>query len=142
MKKAMGKVFKHAQKIVELKSGLNFDHFVKICKGITNPQRLIGDMLLKKIKRQAAEDNNLSVLTDISIAHGKKVRQEKKNVKREFTILRSKQAHIDLRPMVDSDKQYFLNEFLKLLAFAENYYKQKQYLAWFNSGMVIAFICI
>ena len=44
--------------------------------------------------------------------------------------------------MVDSDKQYFLNEFLKLLAFAESYYKQKQYMAWYNSGMVIAFICI
>ena len=82
-------------------------------------------MLLNKIKRAAADDNKLSVLTDISIAHGKKLRQEKKNIRREFTILRTKQSHVDLRPMVDSDKQYFLNEFLKILGFAENYYKQK-----------------
>ena len=82
-------------------------------------------MLLKKIKRAAAEDNKLSVLTDIGIAQGKKLRQEKKNIRREFTILRTKQSHVDLRPMVDSDKQYFLNEFLKILGFAENYYKQK-----------------
>ena len=46
MKQAMGKVFKHAQKIVELKQGLNFDHFVKIGRGVTNPQRLIGEILL------------------------------------------------------------------------------------------------
>ena len=84
MKEAMGKVFKHAQKIVELKQGLNFDHFVKIGRGINNPQRLIGEMLLKKIKRQAADENKLSVLTDISIAHGKKLRQEKKNIRREL----------------------------------------------------------
>ena len=82
-------------------------------------------MLLNKIKRAAADDNKLSVLTDISIAHGKKLRQEKKNIRREFTILRTKQSHVDLRPMVDSDKHYFLNEFLKILGFAENYYKQK-----------------
>ena len=37
MKQAMTKVFKHAQKIVDLKQGLNFDHFVKIGRGVTNP---------------------------------------------------------------------------------------------------------
>lgn len=44
---------------------------------------------------------------------------------RTLTVLRSKLGHVDLRPMVDADKNYFLNEFLKLLSFAENYLKQK-----------------
>jgi len=43
---------------------------------------------------------------------------------------------------MDADKNYFLTEFMKLLAHAENYYKQKNFFAFFNSGMTIAFICI
>ena len=47
-----------------------------------------------------------------------------------------------MRANLDTDKNYFLNEFLKLLAHAENYWKQKQYMAVYNSALVIAFICI
>ena len=43
---------------------------------------------------------------------------------------------------MDTDKNYFLTEVMKLLAHSENYYKQKKYIALFNSGMVIAFLCI
>lgn len=43
---------------------------------------------------------------------------------------------------MDADKNYFLNEFLKIMAYSENYYKQKKYSALFNAGMTLAFICI
>jgi len=46
------------------------------------------------------------------------------------------------RPNVDADKNYFLNEMMKLLAHAENYEKNQKYVALFNSGLVIAFLCI
>ena len=49
---------------------------------------------------------------------------------------------MDKRENLDSDKVYFTNEFLKILAFAENYYKQRKFIALFNSGMVLAFLCI
>ena len=57
-------------------------------------------------------------------------------------MLRSKQAHVDLRPNMDADKNYFLNETLKLLAHADNYIKNKKFVALYNAGMVIAFLCI
>ena len=43
---------------------------------------------------------------------------------------------------MDADKKYFLNETLKLLAHAENYYKNKKFVALFNSGLIIAFVCV
>ena len=43
---------------------------------------------------------------------------------------------------MDADKNYFLNEFMKILAYSENYYKQRKYIALFNCGMVLGFICI
>ena len=49
---------------------------------------------------------------------------------------------MDLKDNVDIDKQYFVDEFLKLLAFAENYYKLGMWIAFYNSGLVIAFICV
>lgn len=58
------------------------------------------------------------------------------------SLLRSKFAHVDLRPMVDTDKNYFLNELLKLLAFAEHYFRTRQFVELYNAGLVIAFICI
>lgn len=61
---------------------------------------------------------------------------------RQYTVLRSKQAHVDIRENMDADKNYFLNEFLKIMAHSENYYKKGNYKALFNSGMVLAFICI
>ena len=57
-------------------------------------------------------------------------------------MLRSKFAHVDLRPMVDADKNYFLNEFLKLLAHAEKYFRKREYVSLYNAGLAIAFICI
>ncbi len=57
-------------------------------------------------------------------------------------MLRSTHAHVDIRPNFDADKNYFLNEMLKLLAYAENYFRQKQYMALYNSSLVLAFMCI
>lgn len=72
----------------------------------------------------------------------KKRRRDEKSQARKTTILRSTAAHVDLRPNVDSDKMYFLNELIKLLAFAENYYKEKEYMGFFNSALVISYLCI
>lgn len=43
--------------------------------------------------------------------------------------------------MVDSDKSYFLNELLKLLAYAEDYLRKREFVALFNAGLLIAFLC-
>ena len=43
---------------------------------------------------------------------------------------------------MDADKNYFLNEVMKLLAFAENYFRHKQYVAMYNAGLALAFVCI
>ena len=61
---------------------------------------------------------------------------------RKCTVLQYRQEYDDIRDNMDADKKYFLNEFLKILAHAENYYKQRKYMALFNSGLVLAFICI
>lgn len=79
---------------------------------------------------------------EVSKTVAKKRRKEEKSQARKTTILRSTAAHVDLRPNVDSDKMYFLNELMKLLAYAENYYKEKEYMGFYNSAMVIAYLCI
>ena len=82
-----------------------------------------------------------SVANEITKATSVKRRQEDNKDSREFTIL-NVTSQVDLREQVDSDKMYFLNEFLKLQAYAENYYKIKQYVGFYNAGIVIAYICI
>ena len=66
----------------------------------------------------------------------------KKNGRRNDTILRSRVDHVDVRPMVDADKKYFLNELLKLLAYAEKYFRMKRFIELYNAGLAVAFICI
>ena len=44
--------------------------------------------------------------------------------------------------MVDMDKKLFLYEFLKLLAYADFYFKSKEYVAFYNAAMTIAFCAI
>ena len=57
-------------------------------------------------------------------------------------MLRSKYLHVDLRPNVDSDKNYFLNELLKLLAHGERYFRKRQFIELYNAGLAIAFLCV
>jgi len=73
----------------------------------------------------AVKMGKTNVVYDISKSIAKKIKQEDTASMRPHTVLRSRQSHVDIRPQMDSDKNYFLNEFLKLLAFSENYYKHK-----------------
>ena len=66
---------------------------------------------------------------------------EKKNTEpRKFTILTSNQVRIV--PQVDIDKKYFLNELLKLLGYADTYFKQRNFIAFYNAGITAAFMSI
>lgn len=40
------------------------------------------------------------------------------------------------------DKKKFLEEVLKLLAYADMYFKQRSYTGFYNAGLTIAFMCI
>ena len=40
------------------------------------------------------------------------------------------------------DKKMFLETFLKLLGFADMYFKQHEYVAFFNSAMTLTFCAI
>ena len=97
---------------------------------------------MSRLKKTVVNEGKYNLIYDINKAHAKKLRNEEKNQMRQFTVLRSKQAHVDIRENMDADKNYFLNEFLKIMAHVENYYKQRKYIALFNAGMVLAFICI
>ena len=44
--------------------------------------------------------------------------------------------------MVDTDKNYFLNEVLKLLAYSEYYFRQRKFTELYNAGLMIAFLCV
>lgn len=142
IRESLKSAFKSAQKVISLEKGLSMDHFVKIGNGVLNPKNRIGDALLNRLKQTAQQEGRTDIAFDITKAHAIKMREESKNQARQNTVLRSKQAHVDLRPNMDADKNYFLNEFMKLLAFAENYMKQKQYVALYNAAMALAFICI
>ena len=121
------------------------EHFTKIAYGIINPQgarNILEEALVAKLKETALRDGKNHLVHLINKATAKKKRQDQKDKSRQYTILRSVLSHVDLRPHVDSDKMYFLNEFLKLLAFSEHYYKTKQHVGFYNACLVIAFICI
>ena len=44
--------------------------------------------------------------------------------------------------MVDMDKKMFLFELLKILAYSDFYFKQKEYTAFYNTALAISFCCI
>jgi len=133
------------QKVVELAEGLNLTHFTKIAQGVLNPdgvRSVFANAILERLKQTAIDQGKGNVVYDVNKAASKRRREKEKNQTRQYTILKSSFTHVDLRPQVDSDKMYFLNEFLKLLAFSENYHKIKEYVGFYNSGLVIAFMCV
>ena len=65
--------------------------------------------------------------------------REKKDV-RNNTLLKSNL--IKVPPQVDMDKKVFLTEFLKLLSYADMYYKQREYNGFYNAAIVITFIAV
>ena len=59
----------------------------------------------------------------MNIIHNKILKRRAKLELRPHTVFRSKKDDVDIRPDFDADKHYFLKEFMKLLAYAENYQK-------------------
>ena len=49
---------------------------------------------------------------------------------------------IKILPQVDMDKKMFLETYLKLLGYADMYYKQYEYIGFFNAGLTLAFCAI
>lgn len=130
---------------MKLDKGLSMEHFTKIAYGVINPQgvrNILEEALIAKLKDTAMKNKKEHLVFLINKAAAKKKRLDWKDKSRQHTVLRSVLPHVDLRPQVDSDKMYFLNEFLKLLAYSENYYKLKQYVGFYNSCLVITFICV
>lgn len=78
-----------------------------------------------RVKEQAKKTGKLEVIQAINVAYSAKIRKEGKSQARPHSILRSNQVDVDIRANVDTDKNYFLNEFLKLLAYAEQYLRSK-----------------
>lgn len=40
------------------------------------------------------------------------------------------------------DKKMFLEEMLKMLAYADLYFKSRSFIAFYNSALAITFLCI
>lgn len=102
----------------------------------------MADALIEKLKQVALQAGKSSVIYEVTKNVAQKRREDEKTQARKTTILRSTAAHVDLRPNVDSDKMYFLNELMKLMAFAENYYREKQFIGFYNAALVVAYLCI
>ena len=51
-------------------------------------------------------------------------------------------AIVNIIPQVDMDKRFFLEELLKLLGYADMYFKQYEYIAFFNTGLAVSFCAI
>lgn len=112
--------------MVNFDDGLNLNHYVKIADGVINTSKnKMADALIEKLKQTALLSGKASLVFEVNKTVAKKRRNEEEYQARKASILKSTAAHVDLRPNVDSDKMYFLNELLKLLAFAENYYREK-----------------
>lgn len=71
------------------------------------------------------KQNKEHLITDMNIIRNKTLKRRAKVELRPHTVFRSKKDDVDIRPNFDADKNYFLKEFMKLLAYAENYQKLK-----------------
>ena len=78
----------------------------------------------------------------MNIIRNKTLKRRARVELRPHSVLRSKKDDVDIRPGFDADKNYFLKEFLKLLAYAENYQKVKQFVGFYNTGLMLAYFCI
>jgi len=59
---------------------------------------------------------------------------------RPYTVFRS--AIVSVIPQVDMDKKLFLEEYLKLLGYADMYFKQREFVAFYNTGLVLAYCSV
>jgi hypothetical protein len=65
--------------------------------------------------------------------------KEQKNI-RNNTVLRSSISV--LQNQVDNDKKLFLQEFVKLLAYSDMYFKQRQFTAFYNAALTLTFMAV
>ena len=108
-----------------------------------NQKRGFVDSLLETIKKTAKAMGKQDLIFDLEKSVSRMRKEKDKSKARQFTFFRlSKAAKVDLRINIDTDKQYFIDEFLKIMCFAEDYYRLGKWLAFYNSGLVLAFIAI
>ena len=100
----------------------------------------IEQAVAEKLIENAEKLKKSQVANKISAFRARKLRQQRQEERRQHTVLRS--SIVKILPMVDMDKQLFLSEMLKLMGYAGMYWKQQQYIAFYNSGLTIAYIAI
>ncbi len=99
----------------------------------------LGEAMTEKIIAKAVQFGRTKEAAAISkLSKKRKAAIEKQG--RQFTVFRSSIAR--LIPQVDMDKKIFLQELLKLLGHSDNYFKSRQYVAFYNSGLTFCFLCI
>ena len=123
LSKGIQDAFKKASKVVDLPGGLTLNHFIRLGQGQQNPMKTFQEGILALLKKTAMKEGKQNLIYEINKAHAQKVRIENKNKTRKCTVLQYRHEYEDIRDNMDADKNYFLTEFLKILAYAENYYK-------------------
>mmetsp|Transcript_29645 Transcript_29645/g.39421 ORF Transcript_29645/g.39421 Transcript_29645/m.39421 type:complete len:224 (+) Transcript_29645:322-993(+) len=134
--------FRKKAKQVDLDKPLNMTEYLNIVRSVTQKKSMIAEAMLAKVKDFAMKHGHSEIISKINQSYAIKLREEAKKQARPHTVLRSDQVHVDVRPNFDSDKNYFLNELMKLLAYGEHYFRLKHYTQMYNAGLTIAFICI
>lgn len=126
---------------VDMEKGLNFDYLIQISNKINETKRsVMEEAIMARVKDTAMKEGMSGVVQDVNKSRARKHRREFKEKGRQHTLLRSNQ--VNKFPNMDVDKKYFLQEFLKLIAFSEMYYRERQFVAFYNTGMTVAFIAV
>jgi len=105
-------------------------------------QKLMMELIGKERQRQRKELSHERILNLSEIVKvGRRLMnsQEKKDI-RAATVLKSN--IVRLVPNVDMDKKLFLCEFMKILAYADSYFKQRLYVAFYNAALTLTFLAI
>ena len=124
--------------VVDEEAGLNLDYYAKVGSRIMHLVKRLGDAMTERLMSKAIEEGKASLVTEITKKRKKKLEKEQES--RQYTVLKS--TIIDKIPNVDLDKKLFLKELLKLLGFADMYFKKHEYMAFFNAGLAMAFIAV
>lgn len=128
------------QREVDPVKGLNFRHMTKISGRMTAWMKVLADGLADKIANFAGRQDSLGAARVMRQGRSRKKAQDEENEKRKYTLFRS--SIVKIIPNVDMDKKYFLEEFLKLLSYADMYFKQFEYVAFYNTGLALSFCAI
>ena len=91
----------------------------------------------EKLIGTAIRSSKQGVVRSVSRARRAKDAEEEA---RQHTVLRS--SIVKVIPQTDMDKKLFLGELLKMMGYAEMYYNSRQYVAFYNVGLTIAFTAV